>query len=38
MKERGIEASDALDISGAGYVRDLKPKAGSTATVVAKPK
>lgn len=38
MKERGMEASDALDISGAGYVRDLKPKAGSTATVVTKPK
>lgn len=31
MKERGMEASDALDISGAGYVRDLKPKASNTA-------
>ncbi|MEQ1897560.1 MAG: ankyrin repeat domain-containing protein [Vicinamibacterales bacterium] len=36
MKERGLEASDALDVSGAGYVRDLKPKAASTAPVVAK--
>jgi ankyrin repeat protein len=31
MKERGLQASDALDISGAGYVRDLKPKAANTA-------
>ncbi|MGE0393869.1 MAG: ankyrin repeat domain-containing protein [Vicinamibacterales bacterium] len=36
MKERGLEASDALDISGAGYVRDLKPKAANTVPVVAK--
>jgi uncharacterized protein len=27
MKERGIEANTDLDISGAGYVKDLKPTA-----------
>ena len=36
MKERGMEASDALDISGAGYVRDLKPTAEITVPVVVK--
>jgi len=36
MKERGMDASDALDVSGAGYVRDVKLKAGDTAPVVTK--
>lgn len=36
MKERGMDASDALDISGAGYVRDLKPTAEITVPVVVK--
>jgi hypothetical protein len=26
MQERGIDANDTLDVTGAGYVRDLKVK------------
>ncbi len=37
MKEQGLEASDALDISGAGYVRDLKPKTEDVSVTVRKP-
>lgn len=36
MKERGLDASDALDISGAGYVRDLKPTAEIKVPVATK--
>lgn len=37
MKDRGLDASDALDISGAGYVRDLKPTAKEVKVEVKKP-
>lgn len=36
MKDRGMDASDALDISGAGYVRDLKATAEIKVPVVGK--
>lgn len=33
MKDRGMDASDALDITGAGYVKDLKPTQEISVTV-----
>jgi ankyrin repeat protein len=36
MRDRGIDASDALDITGAGYVKDAKPTKDITVTVAGK--